>query len=357
MLDVIRRKLGLGGALLLLGLSSGAAGATAAEGPRLAYGQWGPGVFSVSLLSVDPLAASSVPIFRGHRQKRPTPLPFDSISWLPDGSAVAFTGLTGSFSGDGPSGSRIFLIGAEGGTPWGVAGTEGGMNPVVSPDGRSVAFVRTRERAQVTRRPREGSERAVSTWIVSLSGGAPRQLTPWRYGLEAIPSSFSPDGRTIAVTRVRNRRQVDVLALDVGSGGSTVVLQGAAQATFSPDGTEIAYLREGRRYEERRGNTTWTGWETDLFVRSLDGSRLARLTRTPRKVEAWPAWDPSGERLAFIQFGNTRNFIYTLGMGDSIVQINPDGTCRTKTLSWPDAALFGPAWQPGPGREAGRIAC
>jgi hypothetical protein len=39
------------------------------------------------------------------------------------------------------------------------------------------------------------------------------------------------------------------------------------------------------------------------------------------------------------------------------MQINADGTCPTKLLSSPRAKFFAPAWQPGSGREAGRIAC
>jgi len=43
--------------------------------------------------------------------------------------------------------------------------------------------------------------------------------------------------------------------------------------------------------------------------------------------------------------------------GDSIMEINADGSCRTKVLSVPKVTLFGATWQPGPGREAGPIAC
>ena len=45
------------------------------------------------------------------------------------------------------------------------------------------------------------------------------------------------------------------------------------------------------------------------------------------------------------------------GFGDTIVQINADGSCRAEVLSSPRAAYFGAAWQPGPGREAGPIGC
>ena len=40
------------------------------------------------------------------------------------------------------------------------------------------------------------------------------------------------------------------------------------------------------------------------------------------------------------------------------MQVNADGTCLSTVLPASlDTAFFGVAWQPGPGREAGRIAC
>jgi hypothetical protein len=38
-------------------------------------------------------------------------------------------------------------------------------------------------------------------------------------------------------------------------------------------------------------------------------------------------------------------------------EINVDGSCETTVFNEPDLSLIGPKWQPGPGREAGPIAC
>ena len=73
---------------------------------------------------------------------------------------------------------------------------------------------------------------------------------------------------------------------------------------------------------------------------------------------AWPSWDPSGQRIAFTRLGGG-----TLGEsshpheGNAVMQINADGTCLTKVISDPELTLFGSAWQPGVGREAGPISC
>lgn len=116
-------------------------------------------------------------------------------------------------------------------------------------------------------------------------------------------------------------------------------------------------MRQGRRYVERDEGSISASRISDLFVASTDGSRAIRLTRTPKMLEAQLTWDPSGERLAFVQFGTVSEFWETFGFGNAIVQINADGTCRTKVFSSRNAAAFGAAWQPGSGREAGRIVC
>jgi len=42
---------------------------------------------------------------------------------------------------------------------------------------------------------------------------------------------------------------------------------------------------------------------------------------------------------------------------NAVVEINADGTCLTRLLSIGRGSFGGSSWQPGPGREAGAIAC
>ena len=86
---------------------------------------------------------------------------------------------------------------------------------------------------------------------------------------------------------------------------------------------------------------------------NADGTDVRRLTRTPQRYEDSPRWDPSGERLAYEQFQ-----VFGEGIGNyAVMQVNADGTCRTKAVFAPRVFFLAPAWQPGPGREAGRIEC
>ena len=39
------------------------------------------------------------------------------------------------------------------------------------------------------------------------------------------------------------------------------------------------------------------------------------------------------------------------------MQVNADGSCPREILEPSTVAIYGAVWQPGPGREAGRIPC
>ena len=74
-----------------------------------------------------------------------------------------------------------------------------------------------------------------------------------------------------------------------------------------------------------------------------------------------PSWDPSGQRLAFVRARGSTGFVPELDglfpFGNAIAQVNADGSCPVEILSLRRVALYGVAWQPGPGREAGPIDC
>jgi Tol biopolymer transport system component len=73
---------------------------------------------------------------------------------------------------------------------------------------------------------------------------------------------------------------------------------------------------------------------------------------------AWPSWDPSGQRIAFTRLGGgSIGGLSYPHEGNAVMEINADGTCLTRLLSSGRGYSSGSSWQPGPGREAGAIAC
>ena len=347
MSDVFRYAVGLGGVVLALAGAGGTAIAAgeAPDGPRLAFNalstlkRSGFTIRTVGLESSRPRV-----LVRGSR-RGVAPKPLSGLAWSADGSRIAFTGSKGKRSG-------IYTANADGSDVRFLRGTRDGTNPVFSPDGRKIAF------------SREGFDSgfllATTPWIANANGRGARRLLDWREGVEYLPSSFSPDGSALAVTRTKlgsDRPKALLLELG-GSGGRRQLARfSASDPVFSPDGSQIALIRHSFSHRQKFETT-----HKDLYVMSADGTALARLTRTPWIAESHPSWDPSGQRVAFNSFRIGRNpidafFDDLLPIGNSIVQVNADGTCREKLISLRGAAIYGVTWQPGPGREAGRIEC
>ncbi|MGN6256547.1 MAG: TolB family protein [Solirubrobacterales bacterium] len=340
----------------LLALAAADAGAEVLSGPRLTFMRARDSQFQ--LVSSDPAGQDQQVIVAGSNKSELLPLPFSPPAWSADGTRVAFTGLTRS---EGESLLDIYDTAADGSNIAKLPRTKDGIFPVLSPDGHTLAFARERKRER--RRPHRGEVtvfRSVSIWLLNIDSGALRQLTPWRNGLSQFPSSFSPDGSTLAITRDqrkgRHRTRVSAVALRLDGSGSKVLARNAGEAVYSPDGTRLALITVGKPKTRESQEGTETVTPTELAVANAGGSGLIRLTHT-RALELQPSWDPSSRRLAYTQFQAGGGEADILGFGDSIMEINADGSCRTRVLSYPGTILYGATWQPGPGREAGPIAC
>jgi Tol biopolymer transport system component len=336
------------GCLALFGAS---ASAEVPAGPRLTFTETGDVGFK--LISSDPGGGDQRVIVGGKVTRRLLPFPFSRPSWSGDGAHVAFTGLK-------PVGKDavvdIYEAAADGSGVTKLPGTRDGFGPVLSPDGSMLAFSRERERK--ARKPHRGEStvfRSTSVWLLNLEGGTVRQLTPWGNELFNFPSSFSPDGSTLAITRKRHGRFAAV-AIRLDGSGEAVLAPNASDPVYSPDGTRLAMTTIGARRKIGRKGESLTFSPSELAVSAADGSGLTKLTHT-RNLELAPSWDPSGQRIAYTLFTVALGEARFLFAGDSIMEINADGSCRTKVLSVPKVTLFGATWQPGPGRETGPISC
>jgi Tol biopolymer transport system component len=324
----IRRVIALGAALLLL-QAAGVASAAVPAGPRLAVIKvtWNPN--RATLVTVGPKGGAPMRLAGGQEKNGPVDsILIAALSWRPDGAEVAYTGLGG-----------FFLAGADGSGARRV--NAAGESPIFAPDGQTIAFERSHEGG-------------TAIWTIDLLSGEQRRLTPSRRDLHLFASSYSPDGATLLATRIDRRASADPepVALNLSTGVVTRIRKDGYEPVYSPDGSKIAFLREvGRLQSEgEEGGGSWRA--TDLFVLNRGSGSLRRLTRTPYKEELFPSWDPSGERIAFTRFRGSH-----YEWANSIVQINADGSCETEVLARKRTVFYGAAWQPGPGREAGRIDC
>ena len=310
-------RLALGMALLALTLAASVAGAAAPTGPRLAAIEFAYHPIRHTLITVSPDGSQRRRLLGGDRDAPMNPILLSPMSWRSDGAELAFSGM-----------DSIYLTGANGRGLHKV--NVAGEVPVFAPDGQTIAFTR-------------GGGGTQAIWTIDLDDGAQRRLTPLRSGLSYTATSFSPDGKTLLATRFDRRRsdRGEAVALHLDTGGVTRLLPDSYEPVYSPDGTKVVLSR-----------VTWAPRVSDLYVLNTVSGRLHRLTRTPREDEYFPNWDPSGERIAFARWRG-RNF----DTPNSILQINADGSCERVILGGRRAVYSAPAWQPGPGREAGRIPC
>lgn len=315
------------------------AGAAAPEGPRLAIvaQEYGKEVITIGPLGEDPRQIVD-PDHVG---------PGARLSWSADGSRLAFTADV--YSDDDPV---LGVVDADGGhlriyprTPLELG------DPVMAPDGRSVAFARARilrtgpgKRAYVFK---------TSIWSFDLQRGATRRLTRWRAEY-LIPSSYSPDGSTLAATAFDGRR-FRAAAIHLSSGRTSLLARNAAEPVYAPDGSSFAFVR--RKPWDPSGVKEEASSVGELRVGRVGAPVGSRSLLRLRGLLGLPSWDPSGQRLAFMHSQVDDSGDRGPEAGNRVMAINVDGSCLTKVFSDPDSTLYGAAWQPGIGRETGPISC
>ncbi len=206
-----------------LALSTDGASLAAAEvgdGPaiatiKLAGSQSRRPLLKTELDLLDPFGPGSTVLASGratlHHATRGMPGPLDAPSWAGDGSELAYTGVKGNRN-------QIFLVGIGDGRLRPVPKTIGGTDSVLSADGSLLAFDRTREWTHINpKHYKFKTYESTSAWLLDLNTMTARRLTPWRNGLFYQPSSFSPDGTVLLLSRSDDRGN-DVAAMRLDDG-------------------------------------------------------------------------------------------------------------------------------------------
>lgn len=340
-MPTMRRALVIG-AVFLLSLSSCSfiAAAAVPDGPRLAIVTHSAR-YGSELITTGPA---------GEMPQRLIVEPFsDRPSWSADGRMLAL-GATG----DDWKGSVVAVVTADGSglRTYRRAFLNAGPGLAMSPNGRTVAFSRARLLKVLP--GRESYLFKTSIWLLNVKSGSVRRLTRWRLGASLSPSSYSPDGSALAAT-LYDRRGFRAVAIQLRSRRFSLLARDASEPTYSPDGSQVAFLR-------------WKNWRTsarddgrppiyELRVARVGAVSGSHLLLRRRELLAGPSWDPSGSRLAFTSSHVVENGYSSPEKGNTVMAINADGTCLRRVFSDPELTLHGSAWQPGPGREAGRIEC
>ncbi len=185
--------------------------------------------------------------------------------------------------------------------------------PRFSPDGRWIAFTSTRMRN-------------ADVWVIPAGGGEPRQLTHHSGGDAVV--TWTPDSNRVVFRSGRGSLQWHNQLYSVSIEADLPVrlpLGAAVEATFSPDGSLIAFNRNRTAAPKRnyRGSTAGSIWVADLAATREDGDTPAfrQLTNTDIEASQTHANDavPMVAADGWIYFKSERDGIYNLW------RVSPEG--------------------------------
>jgi serine/threonine protein kinase/Tol biopolymer transport system component len=273
--------------------TNGAAQFTVGGSGTLAYVAGGAALGGDELVWVD-RDGNVEPIFKSDQLYRP--------ELSPDGRRVVVTSRTGA-------NVDLWVYDLERATFTRLTTDPGeDVSGVWSPDGTALAL------ASEIRAPDFFLELA---WMPDLSA-TPEVLVPstddatW-----SLPSSWSPDGRLIAFTRVRDGLKKDVWLYPIGDrgggggkGGPVPFLDSAASerdAAFSPDGKWIAYASDVSGREE-------------IYIRSALKEK-PEVTPVSSGGGAGPAWSRDGRELFYLM--GYKMMVAGIGGGDGMEPTAP----------------------------------
>jgi dipeptidyl aminopeptidase/acylaminoacyl peptidase len=336
-----------------------------------------PAAFLVAAAALAPPAAALAPAAAD-----PAPRPFGVRNLValdrvgdpqpsPDGRRVAFTRRILD-EATGKASTGIWVVPIEGGEPRRLtAGKGSDTGPRWSPDGKSLAFVSSRD----------GRSRI---WVLDLAGGEARPLAD--FPVDVDNPQWSPDGRrmlftaevhpdcpTLQCTADRDRegeesgvagrvydrlpvrhwdtwedgKRSHVFVWTIGGDAPPVDLMkgvdadsptrpfgGAEEIAWSPDGRQVAFTAKIRPRD-----AAWST-DTDIYLATADGGGFRCLTEENEAVDTQPVFSPDGRRLAWLAmsrpgYESDRMRVTVLDLQSGAKTTLADGWDRSAgTLAW-----------------------
>ncbi len=212
-------------------------------------------------------------------------------------------------------------------------------------------------------------EEETQVFVMPAAGGKARQVTKIQGGVSEF--ALSPDGMTIVasadvgptvgadpekpppivITRFKFKddgrgyiddRRIQLFRVDVATGETEQITQGDRDyysPTFSPDGSQIAYVAKEREREDRHS-------DYDVFVMTpVEGANPQKVSDyegSDADPSTWsrPQWSPDGKKLLWLQMGADK-WIYYTPFELTVADLE---TGEVKPLARIDRWFYSPHW-------------
>ena len=244
----------------------GVATAAAIEGPRFAFSRAGSLLY-VPGRSADPVDTLHWLDRSGRLERVPLPaIRMADLEIAPDQRQLALTM-------EGSAGPDLWIGDLQGGSLRRLSEDGRSLGPTWRPDGLEIAFASSKA----------GPFNLFARDVDGRAAESPLTVSPWNQ----LPTSWSPDGRSLAFTEFHPRTGADIWVLELATRARRPLLRSLfdeSGARFSPDGRWIAYMsNESGRWE--------------VYARAADGS--GSRVQVSRAGGLWPGWSVDGRTLYF----------------------------------------------------------
>ena len=245
------------------------------------------------------------------------------------GGTIAFERFSSSLKGD------VCVINADGTGLKALTDDDSSHQPVWSPDGKHILFIRS----SLASNPRYAWEKKSGhpneLYVMNSDGTNPHLVKRLENVIYA--AAWSPDGVTLAisyqplewVSAATNSPKPSgpvppgLFLMDAaGQGEPRLLFRDAWTPAWSPDGKKIAFSQHAENH--------WS-----VHVANSDGSHDFRLTNAGSDADA-PAWSPDGTQIAF----SARS------MNEQTFVMNNDGSHERQLTNDPGWECQQPSWSP-----------
>lgn len=290
-----------------------------------------------------------------------------SPRWAPNGRMLAYRGGRGNQSGiwlyDVDKRSNRFLVQVHNTDHF--LGHRASKNFEWSPDGKWIAYigaepapaeakdgdVKIVDRILYKTRTSFSDNRLSHVWVVPVSGGQPRVVTPGKWDEHSL--TWSPDSKRIAF--ISNRSEDpdanhwdDLWTVNVATGRVTQLTdtKGAEfQPKWSPDGQEIAFLATMRPVSTKDSPPE----DTQLYILPARGGDPRGITHSLDRRVWGISWPRDGEFIYFTANDEGSMFVYRVAVRskeiDRLTQANattPQYSVAGKTLVYSQNGVVEP---------------